>query len=379
MGKSENSKKVILGLLIIAISVGIFIIANKNKFGNYNFDYQVQVTNYNNLYEGNNIKFYYMDGENDYQQSLKSDYKINEVVKKAGNDIEKAFALIDWINEKAQFNISAMETGTNTKEILEKLTTTKSLSDDGYATILEETLSTVGTYVRKGALSTSNNVKPDPSQTYKVVEVWSKVHGKWVMIDGGNKCYMTLNDMPLSAVEVIQNGIENVNIVGLNSEKDMKSYKKNMSKYFNSYTIAVDNNSKFRPAKSNSFVTFVKNVEDIQLENQNGFVSPTIFVNKPDLFILNPEIKSGNRKKDDIPTVVVSKKDKKEDVDGAVKFTVGAFKDSVMMKKYYISLNGGSYTLVNDYYDLSVLEGDTKIELSVDGKTPIREITFKRK
>lgn len=377
MSKGPKKSKII-GLLMIVICVGIFVIFNKNKLSYYDYKYNVKITNYNNIYEGNNIKFYYMDGENDYQKNIKKEYKLDDIVKKSGNDIEKAFAIINWIKEKAEFNISAMKNGDTTKEILEKLTTTKSLSDDGYSIILEESLSALGTYVRKGSLATKNHIKPKPKQGFKVIEVWSNIHGKWVMIDGGNGCYMTLNDIPLSAVEIIENGLENVKIVGLNSEKEVRQYKKDMAKYFNTYTIAIDNN-KFTSPKSNSFVTFIKNGEDIQIENQSGYISPTLFVTKPDLFNLNPQIINGDKNQDEIPTLIISKKDKKEDTDGSIKFTVGVFNDSVMMKKYYISLNDGTYSEVNDYYDLSILEGKTKISLSIDGKKPIREIFFERK
>lgn len=377
MSKREGGKKVLLGVLVIAVCIAIYVIGNSGKFGEYKHDYKVKVESFDNIYEGNNIRFYYMDGKNDYQKNLKEKYKLNEVIGSAGNEIEKAMAIIDWVNEKAEFNVSAMEVGKTTDEIMEKLENSKALSDEGYAIVLEETLSTLDVFVRKGTYLTANTVKPDPSQSYKVIEVWSKVHAKWVMIDVGNKCYMTLDDVPLSAVEVIENGLDKVNIVGLKNEKEVKRYKKDMNKYFNMYTMPIDSN-KYRELKSNSYVTYVKNLEDVQLENQKGFISPMIFVNKRDVFDLNPEIINGNRNKDTKAAMILSKKDLKEDKEGAVGFTIGAFKDSVMLEKFYISINGGKYYEVKNYYDLSLVEGSTKITLSEDGVNPTREIVLKK-
>lgn len=377
MKRRNGIKKIVVGLLVVGGFSATIFLKNNLELNKYNHKYRVEVVNYDNFYEGDNIKFYYLDGENDYQQRLKSNYKYDKIVAKGVTEIDKAFEMIKWINSKAEFNKEAIEVGKNTEEIMKKLQTNKTLSDDNYATLLEEGLSTININIRKGKLFASNNTKVKPRQNYKVVEVWSKVHGKWVMIDGGNGCYMVDKGIPLSAVEIIEKGIENVDIVGLDSEKAIKKYKKNMGKYFNSYTIEIDNN-KFDEIKSNSFVTYVKNKEDVQLENQEGYIGPTIFVNKKDVFNINPEIVYHDKKDDSIPTIILSKRDVKDDTEEFTGFTVGVFKNSIMLDNYYVSIDGGNFTKVNTYYDLAIKKGENSIRISEDGKTPVREIVIRK-
>ena len=177
--------------------------------------------------------------------------------------------------------------------------------------------------------------------------------------------------------EIIEKGIENVDIVGLDSEKAIKKYKKNMGKYFNSYTIEIDNN-KFDEIKSNSFVTYVKNKEDVQLENQEGYIGPTIFVNKKDVFNINPEIVYHDKKDDSIPTIILSKRDVKDDTEEFTGFTVGVFKNSIMLDNYYVSIDGGNFTKVNTYYDLAIKREKILLEYLRMGKTPVREIVIRK-
>lgn len=377
MKRRNGIKKIVIGLLVIGGFSAAIIFKNNLELNKYNHKYKAEIVKYDNFYEGDNIKFYYLDGKNDYQQKLKNKYRYDKLVANGANEIDKTFEMIKWINGKAEFNINAIEVGKNTEEIMKKVETNKVLSDDNYATLLEEGLSTININVRKGKLFASNNTKAKPRQNYKVIEVWSKVHGKWVMIDGGNGCYMTDKDMPLSAVEIIEKGIENVNIVGLENEKAIKKYKKNMSKYFNSYTIEIDNN-KFDEIKSNSYVTYVKNKEDAQLENKEGYIGPTIFVNKKDVFHINPEIVYHDEKNDNLPTIILSKRDTKEDTEEFIGFTAGVFKNSVMLEKYYISIDGGNFVEVSTYYDLAIMNGENSIRISEDGKTPIREIAIRK-
>ena len=373
----KKGKKIIMIIIVFAIFAVAIGIRNNSKFNFYSHKYNVKVIKFDNFYEGNNIKLYYMDGNNDYQKNFKENHELDKIIQNAGNEIDKSTALISWINTMAEFSINGtMEDGKSGEDILKRLQSNKTLSSDGYATILEEALSSVGVYVRKGTLCTSNDEKPKPRQSYRVIEVWSKSNGKWVMIDPATGCYFTKDNNPLSAVELVDTGLSTVEIVNLSGVDKIK-YKKEMEKYFNTYTIAIDNN-KFTDMESNAYITYVRNEESVQLENQSGYISPMIFVKKKDVFTINPEIERTKIEEDKIPTLIFSKKDKKEDNDNCIKFTVGAFENSVMLDEYYISLDGDKFYKVKNYYDLSITDGQSKIMLSLDGKTPLREVVLQK-
>jgi hypothetical protein len=59
-----------------------------------------------------------------------------------------------------------------------------------------------------------------------------------------------------------------------------------------------------------------------------------------------------------------------------MELTAGVFKNSSMLNKYYISINGGPFKEEGAYFNVQVKTGITNIKLSEDGKTAIREITM---
>jgi hypothetical protein len=361
----------ILGVGIIAAVLSLLIFRGDFR---ESFDYNVKITKWDNIYEGSNIQFYYMTKDNVKLVDLKNKYSLDKVVSEASNDLEKALAMVQWLNRRAEVKPTAMESKKTVDEMITALEINKVISLKEYNAILEEALSSIGVICRTGEFRASNNTKLKDEINYCTLEVWSRAHGKWVMVDGRVEGYLTKADIPLSAIDII-----NVNHKEITSEniKEPKKYLKYLSNYLSTYTTKVDNN-KYNEPKSNSYITFVKNEEDIQLETLIGYLQPTIFVKEEKLFNINPEVVYHNDESDKKPTIILAKRNTKDDNEEYVKFTIGTFIHSYMIDNYYISINGKEYTPVETYYDLSLPLGITTISLSLDGKTKIRSIELQR-
>ncbi|EQB89103.1 hypothetical protein J2Z44_003968 [Clostridium punense] len=362
----------IVSFLIGAVIVisGIVLLLFRNNLKNDSYDYNVKVTKWDNVYEGNNIHFYFMNKDNPNLVNLKNKYGFDDIAKEGANDLEKTLAIIKWVNRRAEVKPSAMESKKSVDEMLMGLESNKVISLQDYNNIIEEALTSVGIIVRVGEFRVSNNEKANDENSYSVLEVWSKAHGKWVMVDGTIESYLTKDTIPLSAVEMIKADLNNV---VLENAKDAKKYFKYISKFLNTYTIKINNN-KAEQLKSNSYITFSKDSADIQIETLKGYIPPTIFVTQDNVFNLNPEIVYRNDESDKIPTIILAKRNVKDDTEDYIKFTVGAFVNSYMVEDYYISINGQEYTSVKTYYDLSIPKGKTTVSISIDGKTTIRAI-----
>lgn len=361
-----------IGSIIVLSAIVLLIFRNNLKGSSY--DYNVKVTNWENLYEGNNIHFYYLNKDDPKLVDLKNKYDFEQVVNEGSNEIEKTIALIKWLNRRAEVKPSAMEAKKSVDEMLMGLQSNKVISLQDYNIILEEALSSVGIIARTGELRTSNNLKIKNNSSYSVLEVWSKVHGKWVMVDGTIESFMSREGIPLSAVELVKSSTDGITVENV---KEASKYLKGISQYLYTYTIKIDN-SRGEQYKSNSFIEFVKDKQYIQLETLKGYIQPTIFVMKDDVFNINPEIIYQNDNSDKIPNIIFAKRNIKDDTEDYVKFTVGAFINSYMVEDYYISINGKEYVPVKNYYDLSLPVGITSISISLDGKAPIRTVELEK-
>ncbi len=358
---------------IIVLSGIVLLIFRNNLKGN-SYDYNVKVTNWDNLYEGNNIHFYYLNKDDPKLIDLKNKYDFDQVVNGGSNEIEKTIALIKWLNTRAEVRPSAMEAKKSVDEMLMGLQSNKVISLQDYNIILEEALSSVGIIARTGELRASNNLKIKNNSSYSVLEVWSKVHGKWVMVDGTIESFMSREGIPLSAVELVKSNTDGIIV---ENGKEASKYLKGISQYLYTYTIKIDN-SKGEQYKSNSSISFVKDKQYIQLETLKGYIQPTIFVVKDNVFNINPEIVYRNDDSDKIPNIIFAKRNIKDDTEDYVKFTVGAFINSYMVEDYYISINAKDYVPVKNYYDLSLPVGKTSISISLDGKAPIRTVELEK-
>jgi len=364
--KTRKGKNIGIGVLVIILSViGFWIFSQQDKEN----DYTTKIEKWDNLYSGNNIKFYYIDSSVAEIATLKSKYKVDTLVDENTSEIVKCIDINKWLSEKGEITLSDMDTNKDGEELLKILISEKKVSQKDYNTILQELLSSIGIKVRVGEYRLNGN--------YSVLEVWDSNFNKWIMFDAVTGGYFKEGDEPLSAIQVLNKDISQLKVSS--NEKgilDKKSIKL-LNKYLGTYSIRIDN-SKFEGSVINSYITYVKDVKDAQLETSKGYIQPSIFVDNDSLFNINPYEEYVNDKSDKIPTIIFSKKNVKEDDDNNTKFTLGAFMNSLMVEEFYVRVNNGDFIKVDTYYNLSIEKGVTTIEISLDGINPLRQVVIKK-
>lgn len=364
--KTRKRKNIGLGVLVIILSVvGFWILSQKDKEN----DYTTEIEKWDNLYSGNNIKFYYIDSSVAEIATLKSKYKVDTLVGENTSEIMKCIDINKWLSEKGEITLSDMDTNKDGEELLKILISEKKVSQKDYNTILQELLSSIGIKVRVGEYRLNGN--------YSVLEVWDSNFNKWIMFDTITGGYFKEGDEPLSAIQVLNKDLSQLKV---SSNEDVSLEKKSiklLNKYLGTYSIRIDN-SKFEGSVINSYITYVKDVKYAQLETSKGYIQPTIFVDNDSLFNINPYEEYANDKSDKIPTIIFSKKNVKEDDDNNTKFSLGAFMNSLMLEEYYVRVNNGDFIKVDTYYNLSIEKGITTIEISLDGINPLRQVVIKK-
>ena len=360
-------------IIFIIITMAIVLLNFKGRTQLSGKNASLSITKWDNFYSGNNIHFYYLNPQNENLSKVKTKYALNSLIDTKADALDNSIKIMEFINSKVDAQSTTMNSDKSTIEIMEMAFNGAKISDSDYATIYEECLTSLGISVRRGVLQSIDN-KIKGKSYFNVCEIWSDKYQKWIMIDGVNGCYMSEKQIPLSAVEIINKGIEKVEITLL---KKTNKYIKNMSIYYGTYSISVDNN-RYGELKSNSQITFLKEKQLPKIETKEGFTKPTIFVNDPQLFNKSPKIEYVNTNKETMPTLIFAKTELKGDAKGEANFIVGAFMNSYMLSNYFLSVNGGDYIKVDRFFELKVVEGVNNIKLSQDGKTLMREIVIEK-
>jgi hypothetical protein len=326
------------------------------------------VIKWNNIYDGNNIRFYYEDFNNENIKEINKRYNISDIAGDLELDLEAALKLQNWVHNKFDFQKSSISTKEDALSILEEHKSIKKASDREYAIVFSQAASSIGIYARRGELRTKESANSIENEYLMVCEVWSDKYNKWILLDLVNNVYMRDDGIPLSAVEVISKGLASVEIVG---DKDVKRYIKEVNKYFYSYSIEIDNNI-YGTKKSNSYVTYLKSGEMPKIKTRNEYLPPTIFVSKEEMLIKSPKTEYKNDNSDSLPTIILMKKTLKDQKDEAI--VCGVFKNSSMVPTYYLSQNGSQWVKIDKYFDSQLKEGSNSIRISEDGEMVSREI-----
>lgn len=364
--KKNMKSKALIFMIAIIFSICAFAGCEKNKTK------LVEVTQWDNFYDGNNIHFYYEDENNASIKQLKDKYKLDDVVKDSKDEMDKALKLVFWMKNKIKFQKTSISTKEDSISILEQIKNEGILSDKEHAIIFSQAASSVGLYARRGELKIKDSAfaKTKEEYYYYLCEIWNDKLGKWVMIDPGTGAYMESQGTPLSVVEIIEKGIDNVKVKNV---KDEAKYIKDMKKYFYCYTINIDNNI-YQSKKSNSGITYIRPGERPEIKTVDKYIAPTIFVNKTDLFKKSPKIKYENDKSDKKATLIFSKDKFENDKNSKIAFIGAAFRNSSMIKDYYISINNAPWFKVGSSFQLELMPGENSIKLSLDGKTEERVV-----
>lgn len=357
-------------LIIIGFAVGMRIKSLEEDSG-------LRIVKWSNFYNGKNIHFCYGSSEKSVLDSLKETYQLEIVVGKEKNDFDKSLKLMKWVKDKLNYKdgTKSYNEEVGAIDILEegqKNKNKKYYSNKECTTVFNECAIALGITSRIGEVIALDNNKE--KEGFKVCEIWSDKYNKWIMIDVSNGCYLTYKGVPLSAVEAIEKGIDNFNVEGI---ENSKKYKKKMGRFFGAYIMSIDN-SIYGIKNSNSYIVFLKNDNDMEIPVDIYMNYPIIFTKNRNLFELSPHNKFVDKKEDKIPTLIFSKKNSKEN-NNEVQFYGGVFQDSIMIKKYYISINDSPFTEVNDYFDFPIKNGINAVKLSIDGKNVVREVDFELK
>ena len=370
----KNRFKILCGIFLFigaAILTIINVISNKG----------VKVAEWNNFYNENNIVFFYETYPNERIDLLDSTYKINEQVKDSETEFEQVLKAVDIVRNMIQVD-NINDTGLNDGyEILSRKTQSNKASFKDMAIVARDFVNSLGIKSRIGVFR-KGNTKYSSDIQYYVLEYWSSQYNKWVMIDFNDCGYFENGDRKLSAIEVINSNMKKISYMGNTSQLE---YKNNLSKYFDSYSVAIENSAEKK--RSNCIVTYIKNEDAVEYKIKNSFASPTIFTKETKLFEKSPFDKlvgsdekayllifgaisnneNGNNKGN-------NKKDEKD-----TSIYVSAFKDDKTIDFFYLNINGQGYEEVEKNKELELKKGNNTIELSLDGQNTMTSVTIEKK
>lgn len=367
--KSSGKAAKILGIILVAVCIIIFVVVRRMELVSDN--YNTNVEKWDNIYSGNNIEFYYINNNIQEITSLSETYDVGSVVSEVTGDLNTTVALDQWLREKCSVSLDVMDSNKDTNEILSTMFKNSTISQKDYNVVMQELLASANVRTRIGEYGGKD--------VYSVLEIFDKELNKWVAYDVLTGGYFVGDNGPLSGVELVDADISSIRIATNDGEISInKKAMKKLKESEESYTVKIDN-SKYEGTLINSVITYVKDQKDIQLESKRGYIQPSIFVSDTGVFELNPWKEYEDDQSDSIPTLIFAKRNVKEDGEKYIKFSLGAFQNSVMLNDFYVRINDGDYIKVNSYYDLSVEQGENKIELSLDGVNALRTVVINHK
>jgi hypothetical protein len=330
------------------------------------------VENWNNFYEGTNIHFYYEDFKNTNIEELNRSYQLNGKIGNSGEELERAVKLTQWMKTLMEYDKGSISTKEDALSILKERETSKKASDREYSIVFSQSATSLGIFARRGEFRAKEATTNKGEAYHKVVEIWSDKFNKWIMIDPIYGAYFKKGDTPLSAMEIVQSGLDNLEMIGADAPD---KYTEMLKKVIYSYSISIDN-SIYGKKRSNTYITYLKPEEIPQLKLPQGYIPPTIFVNNQELFNISPKNEYTDDKSDKIPTLVIMKKTLEDSGNSDKTFVIGVFMNSVMLQNYKLKINEEPWKNVELYSDIVLIKGRNSISLSLNGEDVIREIVI---
>lgn len=143
---------------------------------------------------------------NAFLKQLRTDYKLDEVVKGAKNDTEKALKMMNWVHNQWKHNGSNQPSKPDALTILQEAKEGKLFRCVEYGIVTSSALNAVGLKSRVLALKTKDVETTESGAGHVVLETYLNDLGKWVILDGQWDAMPMLKGKPLNAVE-FQNAI----------------------------------------------------------------------------------------------------------------------------------------------------------------------------
>ena len=360
-----NIFKIILGTVVVFGGALLGIVNQMSYKG-------IKVEKWDNYYNESNIVFFYEDFSSDKIKFLEDTYHLKEATKDEKTDLDKAIKITNIVNKIVEYDDIESKNLNSAYDILVEKGDGKKVSNKDLAIITRDMLSSIGINSRVGIYRSKNAQFKEKSQYY-IVEFWSRQYGKWIAVDCIDQGYFVNGDTKLSAIEVLTNNFKDVSYLGKSSQKD---YKNKLKKYLDSYSLQIDNTILYD--KSNSYVTYLKDKDALELKYINGFAPPTIFTEETKLFEKSPyEGRIGRDEKAHLILSLINSKNE-ESNESMTEVIIAGFKDSGVIKECYVNIDGKGYEKINSYTNTELKKGKTSIQLSLDGQTPISSVEINR-
>ena len=368
----KNRFKILCGIVLFVGAVFL-------TFINLMSDKGTKITKWDNYYNDKNIVFFYEEFPNEKLELLNSTYKIQEKVKNEKSEfdrVEKAIGIIGSMMKVDKIDNTGLNNG---YDILSRKTQSNRTSFKDMAITARDFVNSLGIKCRIGVFRKGNS-KFHSDIEYYVLEYWSTEYNKWIMVDinyGG--CFED-GDRKLSAIEVINSDIKKIAYVGDTPQGD---YKNNICKYFDSYTVSIENSLERK--RSNCNVTYIKDESAVEYKIKDKFAQPTVFTKEVSLFEKSPydTLVGSDEKAYLLVCGAISheaddnEKNKKEIKENTV--LIAAFKDDKVLKSFYLNVNGKGFEQVQDNKEVKLSKGSNIIELSLDGENTMTSVTIEKK
>ena len=365
--KNKQSSKFLLLLkfiLVIAIIAGLGFVYIKFFYG----DKGLKITTWNNKYNENNIRFTYQESVPQSIKNLDSIYKISTQITANSSEISKALQAETFLKSIADIDNTVEETTKNNGyDIIKDMGGRKKLSERDMAIVQRDILIDLGFKVRIGELKKESpqfQKKPD----YYVIEYWSKNYNKWVMLDFKDLGYFEKDDIPQSAMEVLDSKLDDLTYIGKSAQK---TYKAQIQPYLQSYTVAIDNTLEQNNSKIN--LTYCTTKKNLDLKVGNKFIGPTLFTDNRVLFDKSPDDKVTST---DYKAYIVLTKKKDDNQDYT--YTINAYKDNALINDFYIKINDDPVERISSGKDVTFDKGTYSIGLMLDGVNVVNNIVIVR-
>lgn len=179
----------------------------------------------------------------DFLKTLREKYQLNEVIKGAKNDTEKALKMMHWVHQQWQHNGSNQPSKPDALTILKEAAEGKQFRCVEYGIVTTSALNAVGLKSRVLVLKTKDVETTKSGAGHVVLETYLPDLGKWVMLDSQWDAMSVLKGKPLNAVEfqqAITTKFEQLEIKSL-SGTDKYSYTNWIVPYLYYFDVKFDN------------------------------------------------------------------------------------------------------------------------------------------
>ena len=168
---------------------------------------------------------YESETEKEFLKTLRETYQLNEVIKGAKNDTEKALKMMHWVHNQWKHNGMNEPSKKDALTILKEAAEGKQFRCVEYGIVTTSALNAVGLKSRVLALKTKDVETTKSGAGHVVLETYLPDLGKWVMLDSQWDAMPVLKGKPLNAVEFQQAIVNNYDkleirsLSGLNKQK----------------------------------------------------------------------------------------------------------------------------------------------------------------